>query len=229
MDSVKLGNSQILSTGDSSRTSVSNSKQNFKTFSLLRQQENLISQFESNLQKTIDLLNKRQTHRNPNAADSGFLLESTNISVMANEHYDPQIDCSTVIAPTGVSSCPKTSDIKHVALENENKTLRKQIKELEKEREILRKNLNSISLANQRILEQASMPTNSMEQDQQKSKIQELEFQNDHLKQEVVKVKIEASKKCEQLQKENEELFRTYEQRVSLFWLIYNFILCGYL
>ena len=200
---------------DAVNMSQSNSKQNFKTFSLLRQQENLINQFEGNLQKTMDLLHKRQTHRPIQGSTSNYQYESGNYSMSRTRAQETNADAAEAGAYSALNQ-KSTSDYRIIALENENKSLRAQIKDLENENEILKSSLNTITLTNQRMSERHPIVRIANEQTElDRSKILELDQQNETLKQDIIKIKTEAIKKYEQLQKDNDSLLQAYEERVN--------------
>ena len=170
-------------------------KSNFKTFSLLRKQENLISQFESNLQKTMDLLNKKP---------SDSMLEDPNYN--SNSVPDQQIV---------ESSNKDTLQFKIVTIEKENIALRTNVTNLERENEILKSTINTLILSKRTSDEDKTKDSpRKLHAMELRTKVDELTEENERLRQNIIKIKEDMFKRYEQLQKGNDELLMSYEERV---------------
>ncbi len=181
------------------KTSPTFGKSNFKTFSLLRHQENLISQFESNLQKTLELLNNKSPTNNSTVP----VLTEDKASSYATDRTDNE-------------NGSKVFEGKMSGLERENITLKVENKDLKREIEILKSNLNTLtSSKNNEDRENHSLL--SSENEDLKKRISDYQAENEALRSEILKIKTDAFKKYEQLQKNNDELLASYEERVIYF------------
>jgi len=187
------------------KTSPSFGKSNFKTFSLLRHQENLISQFESNLQKTLELLNNKSP---TNKSLVPSIAEERSFSYATDRN---ETDSNTKMLETKIS-----------VLERENIALKAENKDLQREIESLKSNLNSLTMSkNNEDKEKLNLLTS--ENEDLKKKLAESQSENENLRSEILKIKTDAFKKYEQLQKNNDELLASYEERVKSTIIIANF------
>jgi predicted RNase H-like nuclease (RuvC/YqgF family) len=180
---------------DEPKASPSFGKGNFKTFTLLRQQENLISQFESNLQKTLELLN----NKSPTQSVDVSMQEGEKGRSITFENND-FMKSSRVEQPQNF-------------FDKENYALKLEIKDLKRENEMLKVNLNSMT-ANKNTEERQRVEPLQREIEELRKKLSDANSENDTLRAEIIKVKTDSFKKYEQLQKNNDELLVSYEERV---------------
>ena len=245
MDGISLTASELSSpTGQ-----TANLKHNFKTFSLLRQQDDRISQFESNLQKTLELLSRHQTDRSC-ASDrkTEIPVESNTLSTQpilttvptTTNNYEEVQNASPksmretlVPVETGNTEsqvelhAEELSRISHVSntfksssLESEIRSLKMQLSDLEKENQILKSSLHSLSLVRNSVTEfetrRSERAGDQRELQELRAKLSEAQSDNESLRQELLKIKSESYSKFETLQKNNDELLESYEQRVNI-------------
>ena len=166
-------------------------KSNFKTFSLLKKQENFNSQIESNLHKTMDVFNK-------NAVDD---LKNNTFIVPTQETIE--------------NSYKDSQKFKITTLEKENDVLKMNVDNLERENEILKSSISTLTLS--KGVSDEYKRNDSLHKAQIiefRSKIDELTDENERLREEIIKNKENMFKRYEQLQKGNDELLISYEERV---------------
>ena len=247
-------------------------KNNFKTFSLLRQQDDRITHFENNLQKTLDLLNIYQTERSnimktqqqeereetPQQLNMDAFQHTdidtprhTNIETIADIepaheiHTDLQdinnASKSESLASTerenrerqaelrieDLSRLSATSNtFKISSLESEIRSLKVQMNDLERENQILKNSLNSLSLMRNTVTGFESRPSVSFTEQKEihelRVRLTDAQSENESLRQDLLKVKTESFSRFETLQRNNDELLESYEQRVIFIclWLV---------
>ena len=177
-------------------TTSSAEKSTHGTYDLLRKQENILSQFENNLQKTMSLLHNQSPTAIRTDEDTSNLIS----------HNSP------FVAHTRESY--RYGDPKLNLLEKENMNLKLEIRELENENAILKRDLNNLKL-HQRTNSFENMTQRLMDIEELKQKNKMLNAENEELRAELKKVKAEYYMKYENLQKNNDELLLSYEERVN--------------
>lgn len=254
---MEESNQSIMQSPNESQ--ATSGRQNFKTFNLLRQQDDLISQFENNLQKTLDLLNKRQTERYSTlTTDDKNAYPQEEVNNMEKAEYEFPSGYNAVPAhleedhypmnPTSVnqSMMPlneantqlqdeiqaedlsqisnRSNGLKTSILEAEIRSLKVQLEDYEKENEILKSSLSTLSLARNTYSENEArrdtVQADQREVNELRSKVDDLQSENENLRQDVIKTKTESFRKFETLQKNNDELLESYEERVN--FLVFN-------
>lgn len=218
-------------------------KQNFKTFSLLRQQDDLISKFEDNIQKTLSLLSKH------NVEKPTSIVVQDNSSSMHQESTQP---CESIQKGHSISLSQGSmlldkvknetlqrdeEDIKchsriSVATEQNRMSIidaplnfyKPQSRILDTQpntEDLLNDSSDHIDIPASSIhekeednLEDRYLRSNQNITEELNRKVEELQIENDDLRKETIKIKTDSFRKLENMQKKNDELLSSSEERV---------------
>jgi hypothetical protein len=109
-------------------------------------------------------------------------------------------------------------EFKMLALEKENGALKSNIASLERENEILKSSLNTLSLAKRTEDEIArkSVSPQKAQVTELRGRIEELTSENEHLRGDIIKLKEDMFQKYDYLQKSNDDLLVSYDERFKL-------------
>ena len=148
------------------------------------------------------------------SGDPISLRESIIPAEETNVHAQVEFQCEDLSRASNRSNMFKVN-----SLESELRLLKMQLNDMEQENGILKKNLATLSLAKSSTVETEQRysvsPSEQREIEEMRSKLNDLQNENENLRQEILKVKTESFRKFETLQKNNDELLESYEQRVS--------------
>jgi len=183
---------------DSFRGSQTFGSKNFKTFSLIRQQDDFISKFENDLQKTLDMLHEKPPRTNhvtspPRNTEDIPLRRIDNMpeDLKKKEGFNESFRKESASPYSNVTNL-KTEESRYSAIKGKLRDMKTRLP----------------TYGDDDSLRESSNGGNA------KRRIEELTVENENLRAEMAKLKSEHFKKYEQLKKSNDELLISYEERV---------------